>query len=94
VALLRAGDYFGERSLLTGAPRTASVAALDDVEAVRIGRAEFLQFIQHHEDVRDRIDMVSHERAEKTEQARYMPETAEAVDKVLQSIHDILNSEK
>ncbi|GMR07518.1 MAG: hypothetical protein BMS9Abin26_0521 [Gammaproteobacteria bacterium] len=93
LALLYSGDYFGEQAMLTGAPRTASVAALEHVEAVRIGRAEFLKFIQDNDSVRERIDSVARERTEKSEAARYMPETAEAIDKVLQSINDILNGE-
>lgn len=38
VATLRAGDLFGEMSLLTGAPRAATVAAQTPVVAVEIGR--------------------------------------------------------
>jgi CRP-like cAMP-binding protein len=38
VATLRAGDLFGEMSLLTGAPRAATVAAQSPVVAIEIGR--------------------------------------------------------
>jgi CRP-like cAMP-binding protein len=93
IALLRSGDYFGEQSLLTGAPRSASVAALTQVEAVFLGRAEFLKFIQEHEDVRERIDVVAHERKQQTDKVRTMPETREAVDNILQSIQNVLSSE-
>jgi CRP-like cAMP-binding protein len=93
IALLRSGDYFGEQSLLTGAPRSASVAALDQVEAVFLGRAEFLNFIQAHEEVRERIDGIAYERKRQTEQARCMPETKEAVEDILQTIQDVLSSE-
>jgi CRP-like cAMP-binding protein len=93
IALLRSGDYFGEQSLLTGAPRSASVAALTQVEAVFLGRAEFLKFIQEHEDVRERIDVVAHERKQQTDKVRSMPETREDVDSILQSIQNVLSSE-
>lgn len=38
VATLRAGDLFGEMSLLTGAPRAATVAAQSPVAAIEIDR--------------------------------------------------------
>jgi CRP-like cAMP-binding protein len=62
IALLRAGDYFGEWSLLTGAPRAASVEAITRVEALRVDNAPFQEFIQHNPDVREQIDEVAQNR--------------------------------
>ena len=62
IALLRAGDYFGEWSLLTGLPRTASVEAVTRVEALRVDCGPFQEFIQQNPDVRERIDEVAHNR--------------------------------
>jgi cAMP-dependent protein kinase regulator len=62
IALLRAGDYFGEWSLLTGLPRTASVVAVTRVEALRVEYGPFQDFIQKNPDVRQRIDEVAHNR--------------------------------
>ena len=62
IALLRAGDYFGEWSLLTGLPRTASVVAVTRVEALRVEYGPFQEFIQKNPDVRERIDEVAHNR--------------------------------
>ena len=62
IALLRAGDYFGEWSLLTGGPRTASVQAITRVEALRLDSGPFQEFIQHHPTVRQRIDDVAQTR--------------------------------
>lgn len=39
VARMRAGDYFGEMSLLTGEPRTATIRAITPAAAYRISRA-------------------------------------------------------
>jgi CRP-like cAMP-binding protein len=41
VATLHAGDTFGEMSLLTGEPRSASLKALEDSECYRLDRQAF-----------------------------------------------------
>jgi CRP-like cAMP-binding protein len=62
VARLTAGDYFGEWSLLTGAPCSAEVTAKSDLSVLCIERSDFLRFIQDYPSVRDGIDMVAHNR--------------------------------
>jgi small-conductance mechanosensitive channel/CRP-like cAMP-binding protein len=41
VAVLHGGDFFGEMSLLTGEPRSASLKALEDSECYRLDRKAF-----------------------------------------------------
>lgn len=41
VTILHAGDFFGETSLLTGEPRSASLKALEDSECYRLDRQDF-----------------------------------------------------
>jgi CRP-like cAMP-binding protein len=41
VSIIRAGDFFGEMSLLTGEPRSASLKALEDTECYRLNRQAF-----------------------------------------------------
>jgi CRP-like cAMP-binding protein len=43
---LVAGDFFGELALLDGAPRAATVVALDDLTTARLPRATFLKLVR------------------------------------------------
>ena len=61
---LKPGDFFGEWSMLTGAPLSASIQACTDVEVIRIECLAFLRFIQQHPRVRDTIDLIAHNRQE------------------------------
>ena len=45
LGILKAGEYFGERALLTEEPRSATVAAVSKVEVLRIDRAAFLSLL-------------------------------------------------
>jgi len=44
--ILLAGDSFGELALIDGAPRAATVTALDDLTTARLARAAFLKAIR------------------------------------------------
>lgn len=62
VADLKVGDYFGEWSLLTGAPRMASVVAESRVDVIHVDYSLFLNLIQGNPDLRERLDQVAHHR--------------------------------
>jgi CRP-like cAMP-binding protein len=64
VANLKVGDYFGEWSLLTGAPRMASVIAESRVDVIHVDYSLFLDLIQGNPDLRERLDQVAHNRLE------------------------------
>jgi uncharacterized membrane protein len=42
----RAGDFFGEISLLDGGPRTASVVVVEDLEAILVDRGDLEEFLR------------------------------------------------
>lgn len=46
--VVRCGDFFGELSLLDGGPRSASVVATQDTEALRLDRADLDSFLRSH----------------------------------------------
>lgn len=48
VATTEAGGYFGEMSLLTGVPRTASVIAAEDCTLIEIDAVAFRDYVQAH----------------------------------------------
>jgi CRP-like cAMP-binding protein len=45
------GDYFGEMSLLTGQPRSASVKAINDTRLLRINKTDFDRLILENRDL-------------------------------------------
>ncbi|VAW97702.1 hypothetical protein MNBD_GAMMA23-602 [hydrothermal vent metagenome] len=90
LALLRAGDYFGEWSILTGAPRAASVTAITPVEAVRLDCDLFLDFIKDNPEVRDRIDLDAHNRHDITLQFGELPATPERAASMVNNIEKIM----
>ena len=48
IAVLAAGDFFGEISLLDGGPRTATVRADGDVQLLSLSRHDFLEFLKRN----------------------------------------------
>jgi small-conductance mechanosensitive channel/CRP-like cAMP-binding protein len=51
VAILHAGDFFGEMSLLTGEPRSASLKALEDSECYRLDRNAFQDILHDRPEI-------------------------------------------
>ena len=62
VAVLKAGDFFGEMGLLTGAAREATVIALTDVEAWRLDRAAFQRLLEERPETSHEVAGVLAER--------------------------------
>ncbi len=46
VAVLGAGDFFGDAALLDGGPRSASAAALEDTVTFTVDRADFIELLE------------------------------------------------
>ena len=67
VATLRTGDYCGEMSLLTGAPRSATVVAATDCEMLEIGKEVFAEILQENETLVQRLSELLAQRRMETE---------------------------
>lgn len=91
LALLRAGDYLGEWSVLTGAPRAATVTAVTRVDAIRVDCQPFLQFIQENPEIRDRMDMIAFNRHAETADQGQLADSREAMDEALARIQNLIN---
>ncbi len=90
LAQLRAGDYFGEWSILTGAPRAATVTALTLMTVAEIDGELFLDFIQQNPRVRDSIDLVAQQRHDQVVKLIGRLETPAAIDERISEIHKML----
>lgn len=65
LAHLGAGDYFGEMSLLTGQPRSATVVALTDCRLLEIAASDFREAVQKNPAIIERVtDVMIRRRAE------------------------------
>jgi small-conductance mechanosensitive channel/CRP-like cAMP-binding protein len=55
IAQLKAGEFFGEMSLLTGAPRSATVVALTEVECYRLDAEAFRHLLEQRPDMAEKV---------------------------------------
>ncbi len=69
LAELGLGDFFGEVSLLTGKPRTATITAHTDVTAIELDRTDFETIVKNHPEARTTLEDFYKLRAEKTVEA-------------------------
>jgi len=65
---LVAGDFFGEISLLTGGPRSATVIAATECEVLELDRAAVLGIAAHQPAVRATIERICRERSDSAEE--------------------------
>jgi small-conductance mechanosensitive channel/CRP-like cAMP-binding protein len=70
VARIEAGGFFGEMSLLTGEPRTATVRAATDCRLMEIDAEGFRRFVLAHPAVVDAVGAIVMERREQLERSR------------------------
>ncbi len=69
VGLVSAGGFFGEIGMLTGAPRTATVIALTDVECYRLDKESFRGLLTTRPQIAEDISRIVAARAQDSAQA-------------------------
>ena len=89
LALMHPGDYFGEWSVITGAPRAATVSAMNRVDTLRIERSVMLDFIQKQPEVGERIDLVAHNRRESFSNAG-ITDSPEQLEEMVRNIEEVI----
>ncbi len=70
VATLNTGQFFGEMSLMTGAPRSASVVALEDTTCYRLDRDAFYGIVKQRPEVAENVCHIMAQRLVDLEAAR------------------------
>ena len=63
IAVLGEGHAFGEMSLLSGGPRTATIRAVEDSNLLRIGKQDFERLVAADPELADAVKRISHQRA-------------------------------
>jgi zinc transporter ZupT len=63
IAVLGEGAAFGEMSLLSGDPRTATIRAAEDTDLLKIGKDDFEQLVAADPQLADAVKRISHQRA-------------------------------
>jgi CRP-like cAMP-binding protein len=63
IAVLGEGHAFGEMSLLSGGPRTATIRAVEDTDLLEIGKDDFDRLVATDRQLADAVKRISHQRA-------------------------------
>ncbi len=82
VAVIEAGGYFGEMSLLTGAPRTATVRARADCRILELDAETFREYVQGHPEVIDHLASAADARRRELDQTRAAASSAPVAESV------------
>jgi CRP-like cAMP-binding protein len=63
IATLGEGHAFGEMSLLSGGPRSATIRAVEDTDLLKIGKDDFDRLVATDRQMADAVQRISHQRA-------------------------------
>jgi small-conductance mechanosensitive channel/CRP-like cAMP-binding protein len=94
VGVLPAGSLFGEMGLMTGAPRTATVTAITDVECYRLDKASFATILQSRPELAEDMTHVLIARRGGLEAVRAGQEAAQDAARVAREQGELLGTIK
>jgi small-conductance mechanosensitive channel/CRP-like cAMP-binding protein len=91
VARLGDGSVYGEMSLLTGAPRNATLTALRDTQVLIVGKAQFAELLERNPAIAEEFSHILEER-QKATQARLLEARGGDVEEEEERRRSILRS--
>lgn len=83
LAVLGAREYFGEMSILSNEPRSASAAALSDCLLLRIGQVDFHEVLSRHFEITLAVIRTLTQRLRETEAFRRSASTSDAQEEAI-----------
>jgi len=90
VSNLKEGDFFGEMGMLTGAPRSATVLAVTDVESYRLDKNGFAEVLLQRPDIAVEISQVLEQRQRELANALRQNQASQPVGKAEEMLVSIL----
>ena len=90
VARLHDGDFFGEMSLLTGEPRSATVVAVSDVDCFRLERAAFKELLDRRPQIAEQLAEVLAQRRGELKEIKEGMDNAAQRERIRAARHDFL----
>jgi len=89
LAVLGPGDYFGEMSLMTGAPRVATITALEETRLLEVGKASFRGIVAAHPELVEQFGTLLRLRlAERTQAIAGVERATPEIQDIFQKIRD------
>jgi CRP-like cAMP-binding protein len=92
LAELMAGDFFGEMSLMTGAPRVASVTATEETRVMEVSKDSFRRVLEARPELIDELGRALHVRmAERAQAVAGITPTGPEVQDICRKIRDFFS---
>ena len=92
LAELTAGDFFGEMSLMTGAPRVATVTATEETRVMEVSKDSFRHVLEARPELVDELGRALHVRmAERAQAVAGITPTGPEVQDIFRKIRDFFS---
>jgi len=85
--VMKAGDYFGEVSLLTGEPRSATIRAAEDTEVLTMGKEDMRRLLETNSQLAEHVSRTLTQRQQIIREQWILPEQPEGHNGAIQEHH-------